>query len=116
MLPLGGGDEADENGGLPAVDPYTEQDPARIERAGYAAYKPFTLVRGQTTFQVDETVGQDLIWIETDHFRLGSSLGTYKLPGDKREKRRLQQELKRLGTKLEDVPSRPRELGRRVDR
>ena len=106
LLALGVEDE----GGLPAVDPYTSGEPARIERAGYVAYAPFSLVRGQPTFVVDETVGQELIWIETPHFRLGSSLESYRMPGDKRERTQVRAELKRLATKFDDVPTRPREL------
>ncbi|MEM8712975.1 MAG: hypothetical protein AAGG01_18645, partial [Planctomycetota bacterium] len=56
---------------------------------------------GQRTEDVQATMGGlDFLWVETEHFRIGSSLGTYKIPNDRDEKARLKSEFKELKKRL----------------
>jgi hypothetical protein len=84
-----------------AVDPYTGGDRAGIERAGYVGLGPFPLWDGVRTTDVEEAIGRRVLWIETAHFKVGSTLETYKSSkGDAREEKRIKEELKRLEPKF----------------
>ncbi len=86
------------------VDPYTRGNDAALAAAGYRSLGPFVVFSGRTTSEITQDLGGiGLIWIETPHFKLGSSLGTYKLKGDSEEKRRLTLECKRLKARLPTV-------------
>jgi hypothetical protein len=93
------------------VDPYTENDPERMALLGYVSYGPFPWLKGETTAQVQEKMGAiPMLWVETAHFRIGSSLGTYELPGDREEKARLKDEIDRLRGKLGKLKAPKREV------
>jgi len=93
------------------VDPYTKNDPEKVEKAGYASLGPFRFGDDHTTEEVQKALeGVPLVWVETQHFKLGSGLPEYELPGDKIEKKRIQEELERLGKRLPDVKARTRSL------
>jgi hypothetical protein len=84
-----------------AVDPYTGGDRAGIERAGYIGLGPFPLWDGVRTTDIEEAIGRRVLWIETAHFKIGSTLETYKSSkGDPREEKRLKEELKLLQPKF----------------
>jgi len=53
--------------------------------------------------------GIPLLWVETEHFKIGSALGEYTL-GDEYEKKRVQGELERLAARLPDVKPRTKKL------
>ncbi|MFK7739521.1 MAG: hypothetical protein AB8H80_04290, partial [Planctomycetota bacterium] len=60
-------------------DPYTGGDKGALGRAGYISYAPFSLGTNHTTLTAEEVLGTaPLIWIETDHFRLGCTLPAMK--------------------------------------
>ena len=83
------------------VDPYTRGEPALMEALGYESYGPFPWLKGHSTEEVALHMGaMPILWVETAHFRLGSTLATYELGGDKEEKERLKDELARLKEKL----------------
>ena len=95
----------------PAVDPYTHGDERALERAGYISLGPFLIADGHTTTAVDEALGgAPILWIETAHFRLGCSLDAYSVPKDQDERRKLREELGRLGEKVPRVKSRSLKL------
>src|SRR5688572_19793294 len=76
-----------------AVDPYTGGERAGIDRAGYVGLGPFPLWEGVRTTDVEEAIGRRVIWIETAHFKVGSTLETYKpAKGDPREEKRIKEE------------------------
>lgn len=100
----------DDESALPALDPYTEGRPEALARAGYDALGRFPWAAGHDTAAIDEVVGQRLLWVETAHFRLGSSLPAYRVKGDPRERKKLRDELARLGERLDGVKPRAREL------
>jgi hypothetical protein len=96
---------------FPKVDPYTKDAPDAKTKAGYASFGPFRFGDAETTTQVEETLGGiPMIWVETEHFKLGSGLPEYTVPDDKREKERLRSELERLAARLPDVKAKPKKL------
>lgn len=93
----------------PKVDPYTKGEPAALAKLGYQSYGPFLF--GQET---TETVQRDLggvpiLWVETEHFVIGSALEEFK-PEKPEEIAELKTELERLKSKLKDVPTKPKKL------
>ncbi|MBK7878698.1 MAG: hypothetical protein IPJ77_23825 [Planctomycetes bacterium] len=84
------------------VDPYTKGDSAAMDRAGYVSFGPFLFAQGVKTQDVEEALGlQQVLWVETAHFKLGSTLKTYKFRGDQREEKRFKEELARLKPRFE---------------
>lgn len=93
------------------LDPYTRNEPAALARAGYVSYGPFTLADGHTSEDVDRILGDvKTLWVETAHFKLGSSLRGHPLPKDKDDRQRVLDELKRLRLRIPGVPVQPRTL------
>jgi hypothetical protein len=83
------------------VDPYTHGDEKALERAGYLSFGPFAWAEGVRTTDVVEAMGGgDVLWVETAHFRIGSTLGSYRMHNDTREQKALEGELARLKSRL----------------
>lgn len=83
-------------------DPYTKGEPARLERLGYRSLGPFQFLPNESTGAVRETLGGvEILWVETEHFKLGSTLTSYRFVEDAEERTALERELtlfaKRLG-------------------
>ncbi|MDP6539384.1 MAG: hypothetical protein QF903_11055 [Planctomycetota bacterium] len=94
------GGEAEEEQ-FEEVDPYTKGDRELERSLGYERVGFFPWAAGQTTADVREMMGGiEILWIETEHFRIGSSLKTYKLQGDKQEKTLIKKDLARLKQRL----------------
>jgi len=97
-------------------DPYTQNKPHMIEKAGYIALGteiPFGQRGAQTvtTADIDKHLDYARIrWVETPHFRLGSSLETVSVPQDREIKAKIRAELERLQKKLPTVNPRTRRL------
>jgi hypothetical protein len=81
------------------VDPWTSGAPAALDACGYLSFGPFPWCEGVKTADIDEVLGTRVLWVETAHFKLGSTLPTYKLRGDKREDARLKSEIDRLAAR-----------------
>lgn len=82
------------------VDPYTGGTTAGIERAGYVSLGPFPWCEGVRTEDIEEVVGRRMLWVETAHFKIGSTLATYRDKSDKKEDKQLAAELERLKTRF----------------
>jgi hypothetical protein len=96
---------------VPEIDPYTKNDPATLKRAGYVSYGPFRFGDDHTSFHVGEALGGvPLLWVETEHFRLGSSLDKIDYPSERKEKKRLEGELDRLREKLPRLKRKVKEI------
>jgi hypothetical protein len=94
-----------------AVDPYTKGEKELMDRLGYASFGPFQWRKGDTTTDVQRNMGGiPMLWVETEHFRIGSTLGTYELPGDRDEKNRVEEELDRLEERLGKLKAPKRKL------
>src|SRR5262245_25935574 len=66
-----------------AVDPYTEADPAAMAKAGYVAFAPFAFGDGYDTRDVMALLGDEqLLWVETAHFKIGCALTALPLRGE----------------------------------
>lgn len=65
-----------------ATDPYTGGDAKAMARIGYESFGPFELGTGHDTKAVEELLGTEpIIWIETEHFRIGCALSPLRLRG-----------------------------------
>ncbi len=89
---------------VPLVDPYTRGAPKALERAGYASLGPFAVSLGVGTDDVERALGgAHVLWVESAHFKLGSTLATYRSGVDNPEDRQLRAELGRLAKKFEHL-------------
>lgn len=83
------------------VDPYTKGERAALDRAGIVTLAPIRYGDKHSTAEMVATLGGiDIIHIETAHFRLASTLGTYKPTADLPEKEALEAEFAELKKKL----------------
>jgi hypothetical protein len=94
------------------TDPYTRGAKEELARAGYASLGPFHWADGIETRDIEETFGGlSVLWVETAHFKLGSTLPTYDCPSsDDIEQERLKDELGRLAKKLPRARRQPTKL------
>jgi hypothetical protein len=110
---LAGAQEGD-GGGMEvfeAVDPYTQGAPEALERLGYVTLGPFPWMGADNTRAAQEKLGgSPMLWVETAHFKIGSSLTTYTLLGDRAEKTRVEGELERLRERLGKLKAQKRKL------
>lgn len=83
------------------VDPYTRGERELMDRLGYVSFGPFPWHKGDDTAAVQLNMGAvPMLWVETPHFCIGTSLGTYTIPGDRTEREKLKDEIGRLRKKL----------------
>lgn len=93
------------------VCPYTAGDPELERRLGYASVGRIPWRGTDDSEAVRLNIGSvPMIFVETEHFRIGSSLTSYKLPNDREERARLSEELARLEAKLGRLRAPRREL------
>ena len=86
---------------LEALDPYTKGEAKALERAGYLTLAPVEWAEGIRADAVKETLGGiEILWVETPHFKIGSTLETYKSLSDPKEEDKVEAELVRLKKKL----------------
>ena len=89
-----------------AVDPYTRGQRELMDRAGCVSFGPFHWAAEQSTEDVRKTLeGTPILFIETAHFRLASTLVTYKISEDQIEKDVIEAEVAALRKKLPRVKS-----------
>jgi len=88
-----------------AKDPWTLEDPGVIEEAGVISYGPFEVGDKHGSRKVEEVLGGlKVLWMETEHFKIGSTLGSYKIPsGEKTIRTKIREELLRLEDKLPEL-------------
>ncbi|MEC7583231.1 MAG: hypothetical protein VYE77_02855 [Planctomycetota bacterium] len=92
-------------------DPHTKADPERMKQAGVVAYQPFLWSPRYRTTDVDRVLGEKrILWMETDHFVIGSTLLGCPMPEKSDERKQLYAELAELRKKLPKLPKRPRRL------
>ncbi|MBL8858879.1 MAG: DUF1570 domain-containing protein [Planctomycetes bacterium] len=94
VVPVGQRDKKRPND--PANDPYTQNDPEILKAAGIVSLGGFDFGKsGWTTTKVDELLASNEIrWVETEHFKIGFALDSYKVKLD--EKKKIIAELTRL--------------------
>ena len=93
-------------------DPYTKDDPEAWKAAGYVDRDRFRWADGHGTNDIDTALGgEEVIWVETEHFRIGVSLPEYTIDkNSKEEKEKIRAELKRLKEIIPKVPTKPKKL------
>src|SRR5262245_47247154 len=102
---------ADARAPFPKIDPYTLGEAETLARAGYSSFGPFLWGDGHSTMQIEQELGGiPLIWVETAHFKLGSSLPEYTVANDEEEQAKLRAELQRLSKRLPRVGKKPQRL------
>jgi hypothetical protein len=85
-------------------DPYTQNEPEALARAGYVRYHPIPWAERHDSARIEEALGiVEIRWIETAHFCLGSALPEWSLPPAKEVRRRVQGELERLAERIPTV-------------
>lgn len=98
------------------IDPYTKNDPKAMKRAGYVAFHPFEFGehsgKAVSTEMIEQNIGKAKIrWVETQHFKIGSTLPSFTIPAsDRKLKVKLRGELERLAKKLPRIKTNARKL------
>lgn len=98
------------------IDPYTKNDPAAMEKAGYVRFHPMPFGEQAgvevSTEKIEEELGDAKVrWVETAHFRIGSTLPAFLIPASERKiKVKIEAELERLAKKLPNVNTKVRRL------
>lgn len=83
------------------IDPYTKGEKELMDKLGYVRFGPFKWTKGHPTNELEEMLGgTPMIWVETEHFKIGSSLTTYKLPPDVEQKAQVKADIKRLKERI----------------
>jgi hypothetical protein len=96
----------------PSVDPFTRNDPATLRKLGYAAVGSFLWVGDATTADVQQVLGEDAaIFIETDHFKLASTLRSFPWPREKEWRASLTEEIGRLAALCPEFDVQPKSIG-----
>ncbi|MBK8974564.1 MAG: hypothetical protein IPM29_01425 [Planctomycetes bacterium] len=83
------------------IDPYTRNDPRLMERLGYVSYGPFEFgqrgTKPVTTTDIDAHLEDDqILWVETAHFKIGMTLEEWVVPLDPPIKAKIRAELTEL--------------------
>lgn len=91
--------------------PYTKGELELERKLGYVRVGLIPW-RGTSDSQVvrENCGGVPMIFVETEHFRIGSSLLSYRIPNDKEERARLKAEIGRLADKLGKLKAPKREI------
>ncbi len=83
------------------LDPYTKGKREALDRLGYVSLGPFPWADGHTSEDLRETLGGvSVIFIETEHFRIASSLRACVRSNDSAEKKLLKAEFARFKKRL----------------
>ncbi|MGB0952985.1 MAG: hypothetical protein ACPG31_07155 [Planctomycetota bacterium] len=95
-----------------AYDPYTRHEAEAMEAAGYVRFGRMPWGDSHTTADIEKALaGEPLIWVETEHFRIGSTLGAYTVDrNDRVETRKVRAELERLREFLPRAPKKAKTL------
>lgn len=105
--------QADSGAGGPETgDPYTKGSPKLLERAGYVGYGPFAIGAYHGTREVDALLGDGrMMWLETEHFKLGTDLPSYPVRGESRQRKKIRAELTELARVFPAIDVGTDELG-----
>lgn len=94
------------------ADPYTRGEPAALARVGYERLGAMPFGTGHSSRDIDALLpGEQLLWIETAHFRIGCALPPTDVGADP-WRRNVQAELAGLASLLPRVDAKTRTLDR----
>ncbi len=87
-------------------DTFTGKDAAAMARLGVLDYGPLAWADNKRTTDIEKVLGEGrVLWMETEHFKLGSNFGFAGAPKDPKARRLLKDELKRLNKKCKKIPA-----------
>lgn len=97
------------------IDPYTENDPKVMAKAGYVSFGPFPFgsvaAKPTSTTDIDAALEYvQILWIETPHFRIGCNLPAWPVPMDPPTRGKVRGELEELAKVLPNVNPKTRTL------
>lgn len=102
----------DEVKSITKRDPFTSADPEAMQALGVVGYAPFAWADGLRTTDIDKVLGEDrVLWMETEHFRIGLNLVTSPWPAEAEERKQLREECRLLNRRWKGFPKRPKQLG-----
>lgn len=94
------------------TDPFTGQDPKLMAKLGVVGYGPLVWANHKRTTDVDKVLGEGrILWMETEHFKIGCNLGFAGAPKDSAARRLLKDEMKRLNKKCPKIPASKSKMG-----
>ncbi|KAA3612418.1 MAG: hypothetical protein DWQ01_04530 [Planctomycetota bacterium] len=86
------------------VDPYTLNDSEARKKAGYVTFDPKAWGDGHGPRAIRQQLGDiQMLWVETAHFRIASSLPAYSLSNDRKERDKIRKELAQLEQRLPNL-------------
>ena len=93
-------------------DPYTENTKEVWQAAGYEDMGSFAWADGHGTSSIEDAIGdEELIFIETKHFKIGSCLPRYTISRENKiEKKKIDAELKELRKIIPNIPKKVKVL------
>ena len=93
-------------------DTFTAKDPKAMARLGVVDYAPLVWADNKRTTDIEKVLGEGrVLWMETEHFKIGSNFGFAEAPKDSKARRLLKGELKRLNKKCKKIPASASKLG-----
>ncbi|HHH28566.1 MAG TPA: hypothetical protein ENK57_09495, partial [Polyangiaceae bacterium] len=93
------------------IDPYTEGAAEAMAALGESSFGPFQWNGATTTDGVEEALGGvPILWVETKHFRIGSTLEGMGWPTERGDKKALRAELAALAKRLKAIPKKPKRI------
>jgi len=97
------------------IDPHTKNDPKKMAAAGYHNFGPFKFgnlaADPVQSSDIDKTLPfLQIIWIETDHFRIGTQLPAWSVPTAAPIRKKIRAELNELKKKLPKINPKTRTL------
>jgi hypothetical protein len=97
------------------IDPFTNNDPDLMAKAGYVSFGPFKFgERGPndtTSADIDAHLNYErFLWVETAHFCLGQSLPEWTVPMEPEIRLKVRTELQELALKLPKINEKTRTL------
>ncbi len=95
----------------PPQDPFTGAQQKAMQALGVVAYAPLRWADDLSTADVDRVLGESrILWLETEHFRIGSTLKAIDVPEDAVARKDALAECARLGKKFGKMPKRPKKF------
>lgn len=104
------GDSAVAKEGL--EDLYTGEGPKAMARLGVVGYGPLVWADHKRTTDIEKVLGEGrVLWMETEHFKIGCNFGFVGAPKDSVARRLLKGEMKRLNKKCKKIPASKSKMG-----
>ncbi len=93
-------------------DRFTAKDPKAMAKLGVLNYGPLTWADHKRTTDIEKVLGEGrVLWMETEHFKIGCNLGFVGGPKDSKARRLMKSDLKRLNKKCSKIPASTSKLG-----